>query len=302
MKQLVTHHAVPLGAHADASLPTSFRIFAPGVNQTTKGPDIFDAKAARDVMAAYRRQGVDQMIDLQHDSLDPATRRARADAGDAMGWYKLELRGDGSLWAVDVRWSDEGAARLRAKKQRYISPAFFRDKSGRVLELLNCALVSMPATHSTEALVAASRTSALGRKSSAVLHTRVPVALRARVYEQAARLGVPAGVYLRSLVTLAASPGKPEKALAAVAHALGLDASIASPDQLKQALEDLIQLVAPEPPGGDDSGGATGEVADAPPPPAPKGLSKTELAGIKRLGISAQEFRARKAGAAKRSQ
>lgn len=141
-----------------APLPTEFRIAAPGVNNTTKGPYLFDADAARAVMAEYAREGVDQMIDLNHDSLDPATCRQRADAADAMGWYRLELRADGSLWAVDVRWTPEGEARLRAKKQRYISPAFtFDAKTGRMHEMINCALVGMPATHNTEALVAASR-------------------------------------------------------------------------------------------------------------------------------------------------
>lgn len=169
---------------ADAPMPTEFRIFGPGVNGTTKGPDVFDQAAARAVMTEYARQGVDQMIDLNHDSLDPATRRQRADAGDAMGWYRLQLRGDGSLWAVDVRWTPEGEARLRAKKQRYISPAFLRDKkSGRVLEMINCALVGMPATHNMQALVAASRDV-----------TRSSVALRAAQYCIRAGARVPASI------------------------------------------------------------------------------------------------------------
>lgn len=169
---------------AGEPLPTEFRIFGPGVNGTTKGPDLFDEQAARAVMAEYRKQGVDQMIDLNHDSLDPETRRMRADAGDALAWYKLELRQDGSLWAVDVRWTPDGEQRLRSKKQRFISPAFLRDKkTGRVLEMINCALVGMPATHNAEALVAASRDV-----------TGSSVAVRAAWYCKAAGARVPASI------------------------------------------------------------------------------------------------------------
>lgn len=138
-------------------LPTAFRICAFGVNETTNGPFVFDEAAARAVMAEYQVEGVDQMIDLNHSSLDPETRRMRADACDAMGWYRLELRADG-LYATDVRWTPEGEARLRAKKQRYISPALIKDtETGAVLEMINCALVGMPAMHNAPALVAASK-------------------------------------------------------------------------------------------------------------------------------------------------
>jgi hypothetical protein len=139
-------------------LPTEFRIFTPGVMSTTKGPDLYDEVGARSVLEEYQKQGVDLMIDLNHDSLDPATRRQRADAGDAMGWFNIEQRANGELWAVNVRWTPEGEARLRAKKQRYISPAFLKEKkTRRIVELVNVALVGMPATHNAEALVAASR-------------------------------------------------------------------------------------------------------------------------------------------------
>lgn len=150
--RLVRLAAIELDGDA---LPTEFRIFAAGVNETSKGPSLFDAEAAKAVMAAYEKHGVDLMIDLNHDSLGDA-RMTRADAEDARGWFKLELR-NGELWAVDVKWTDDGAERLRSKKQRYISPAFFQDeKSGRVEEIVNVAICAMPATHGAAPLVAAS--------------------------------------------------------------------------------------------------------------------------------------------------
>jgi hypothetical protein len=106
-------------------------------------------------MAHAAKWGVDLMIDLEHQSLGPPV--ADPTARDARGWCRLELRPDGSLWAVGATWSPDGAVRLREKRQRYVSPAFYSDpKSGRILLLRNVAIVAMPATHKTPALVAAS--------------------------------------------------------------------------------------------------------------------------------------------------
>jgi phage I-like protein len=132
--------------------PSEFRIFASGINPSRKGPAVFDARAAADVMQAYRAHGADIMLDLEHLSLND---EAPNFDPDARGWCKLELRG-GELWAVDVRWTVDGAARIRAKKQRYISPAFYVDpKSRRVVEIKNVALTALPATDSLTPLVAA---------------------------------------------------------------------------------------------------------------------------------------------------
>ncbi len=136
-----------------AEPPTSFRLFGAGWNDTEKGRFLFDDEAARAVMAAYEAHGVDRMIDLEHLSLDP---EARHYDPDARGWCRLQLR-NGELWAVDVRWTDDGRERLSGKRQRYISPAFKYDPdTRRVLELWNVALVAQPATREAEALVAAS--------------------------------------------------------------------------------------------------------------------------------------------------
>jgi len=145
-------------AEGDA-LPTEFLIFSPGANVSSKGTHIFDTEAAKAVMARYQSEGVDLPVDLEHDSL--LGEGLRADEKDARGWYRLELRSDGSLWAVDVKWTPDGERRLREKTQRYISPAFTADKeTGRVTRLLNVAIVAMPATHDAAPLVAASRVSA----------------------------------------------------------------------------------------------------------------------------------------------
>lgn len=154
-----------LGAGADGALPREFRIFLAGANPSTKGTAVFDAQAAADVMRQYEIEGNDQIVDRSHDSLSPERVQARADATDAMAWYKLAVR-NGELWAIDVRWTPEGEDRLRSKKQRYISPAFLRDsKTCRICEVLNCALVSQPATHHATELIAAGKSLASRSKS-----------------------------------------------------------------------------------------------------------------------------------------
>jgi phage I-like protein len=142
-------------AIAAEGLPSEFKLFGPGWNDSTKGAVLFDAKAAELVMAAYHEHGTDLMIDLEHQSLLSLENAAsaRADACDARGWFSLELRSDGSLWAVVNSWTPDGERRLREKTQRYISPAFLTDETGRVTEIINCAIVAMPATHGAEALV-----------------------------------------------------------------------------------------------------------------------------------------------------
>jgi phage I-like protein len=144
-------------AAESADLPTEFRLFAVGSNGSTSGPSLWDEKAAASVLAhAKERAGVRYVIDLEHRSLDDQARALTKDATDAMGWFDLEVR-NGELWAVNLSWGEEGAERLRSKRQVYFSPAFYTDEEGRVTEIVNVALTSMPATHGLAPLVAASR-------------------------------------------------------------------------------------------------------------------------------------------------
>jgi phage I-like protein len=131
------------------NLPDKFKIFRKGANPSTKGTVFFDSIDAVNVMAAFEKHGVDLMIDLEHQSLDGSN-------PDAVGWCKIAVI-EGELWAVGVKWNDEGTARLTSKKQRYISPAFYTDKDDHVTELINIALCAMPATEKAMPLVAASR-------------------------------------------------------------------------------------------------------------------------------------------------
>ena len=139
-------------ALTSAEPPVEFRVFAAGENDTTKGVFLFDAEAARLVMAEFERHG-DVMIDLEHLSLDVEGRNFDP---DARGWARLEVR-NGELWAVGVTWTEDGAARLRAKTQRFISPTFDIDAEGRITRLVNIAITALPATHGLTPLVAAAQ-------------------------------------------------------------------------------------------------------------------------------------------------
>lgn len=129
--------------------PTEFRLFAAGVNETLNGPYTFDAASAESVMRAAADWGVMTMIDLEHLSVDKSSPNY---SPDALGWCRLEVR-DGELWAVEVDWNDEGKSRIVGKRQRYISPTFAHT-NGHVDEIINLALVAMPATKKTIALAA----------------------------------------------------------------------------------------------------------------------------------------------------
>ncbi len=148
--------AITLGSNGE--LPTEFRLFVSGWNDTENGRYLFDDAAATSVMAAHAKWGVDLAIDLEHQMLAPEL-SPDPTSKDARGWCRLELRADGSLWAVAVKWTADGAARLSEKRQRYVSPAFSVDpETSRVTAIINVAITAIPATHDTPALVAASAT------------------------------------------------------------------------------------------------------------------------------------------------
>lgn len=137
---------------SDDGVPSEFRIFRAGKNTSSKGSVIFDDEAAAAVMAAYKTQGVRVMLDLEHMSLDDA--HPNWDP-DARGWFDLEVR-NGELWATNLVLTPDGERRLKDKTQVYISPCFTFDDDRRVTEIVNVALVAMPATHAAPQLVAAS--------------------------------------------------------------------------------------------------------------------------------------------------
>jgi phage I-like protein len=145
------------------------------MNETTKGPFLFDDEAARIVLAQFEREGVDMIADLEHLSLNPDSPNYDP---DARAHFRLEVR-DGELWACGVSWSPDGQRRLTEKTQRYISPVAMRDKdTKRVLGVFNVGLVAQPATFHAQPLVAASK----GRVAEQTLACKAIIAMLAKHY------------------------------------------------------------------------------------------------------------------------
>lgn len=136
--------------------PKEIRLFRAGLNQTTKGEFLFDDVAAGAIMEAYAQCPThpDLMMDYGHDSLKPS---GPVERHEAAGWFKLEMR-NGELWATDIRWVDEVADKIRAKKYRFYSPAFTPSANEplRPVRVVNCAITNLPATIGLQPLVAAS--------------------------------------------------------------------------------------------------------------------------------------------------
>ena len=139
---------------AGSALPTEFKIFSSGKVETTKGTFIFDAAAAKSVMAEYQAHAIDLMIDYDHASISPLSLDPSM-SGKAAGWFQLAVR-NGELWAIGVRWTPGAAAQLRAKEWRYMSPAFATEAT-RITSLLNVAITNLPATRRLEPLMAANK-------------------------------------------------------------------------------------------------------------------------------------------------
>lgn len=140
----------------DNALPTEVVLFGPGVTETKKGPFLFDAEAARAVMAQFANAGVDRLpFDIGHGMIQPTS----PDSHKAMGWFVPEAReivaGEGpSLLATDIQWTDSAADALKAREFRFFSPAILFDGDTRRIQVLrNVALTNIPATKGQKPLV-----------------------------------------------------------------------------------------------------------------------------------------------------
>jgi phage I-like protein len=154
--------------------PDEFRVFPKGTFEADGATYVFDDRAARDVLAEFKKHGTEKFIDYRHQSLDPY---APPEGGKAAAWFSLEVR-DGELWATKVRWVKPALAALEAKEWRYISPAFrFDPKTGRVLKLVNVGLTNLPAIGNQTPLVAAQ--AQLQREVTKMTVERLAQALRA---------------------------------------------------------------------------------------------------------------------------
>jgi phage I-like protein len=153
-RQFLFADLAQLGTEAGKEAPTSFRLFAYGVNRSEKGDFLFDEEAAASVMKRYARKNrakVKLTADYEHASLIPG-KKAVASCSS----FDLVLREDG-LYADNCKWTALAKGEIESGQYRYFSPAFiYDDASMRVLGLINFGLTNLPALDDIEPLCAAS--------------------------------------------------------------------------------------------------------------------------------------------------
>lgn len=152
---------------ASGEAPSAFRILSAGLNDTRKGPLLFDDSAAQSVMSEFATGKVDLPIDYAHAMARPSTTAPTEQI--AAGWFQPEVR-NGELWASNVTWTPRGRAAVESREFRYTSlwgdvePAKSGDEM-RLTRLRNVALTNTPATIGTLPLVASE--SGEGRRAMA---------------------------------------------------------------------------------------------------------------------------------------
>ena len=136
-----------------ASAPKRFLLLPWGTVETRKGNYVLDELAARDVIAEFRRGGVDVVIDRDHQSLG-GKYSAPDGSAPAMGWIKdLEtVKGEGVYALVD--WTPKGREALSNREYRYHSPVIdVNDQDLRAVRLRCASLTNLPATLNAVPLV-----------------------------------------------------------------------------------------------------------------------------------------------------
>lgn len=149
--------AVELAIAADGKLPHEVRLFQAGVNRTQNGTYHFTEESARSCMERRKEWGVDLAFDYAHAMLGAKYSADPAAAASAAGWGQLEVRETvhgKELWASRCTWTPKASQKLLDRELRYCSPMFLADEKGNVLELLNVALTSIPATFNADPLMA----------------------------------------------------------------------------------------------------------------------------------------------------
>lgn len=180
------------------SVPTEFRLFAPGSNATMKGAIVMNEQAGRNILAAMAEHGSTQLpIDYDHGQVSGGY----AGAGVAAGWFVPEVRSDSSLWATDVKWTPRALAALSAREYRFFSPAVYLNEKREIARLVNIALTNLPATRNQLPLVA----SAIGAPSADDVLAATVAALSADDLHVIALLGVSPVDYARQLLADAAA-------------------------------------------------------------------------------------------------
>jgi phage I-like protein len=144
-------------------------VFPAGTSKARDGRGPFIAGGIAEMKGVIertrRRLGATElMVDYDHQGHFSAVEGVGGTAR-AAGWVEeMEARADG-IWAR-IAWTDAASAAIKSREYRYLSPLFTTDAKNRVDELLNIALVNMPALDLT---AIAARTQETDMKKIALL-------------------------------------------------------------------------------------------------------------------------------------
>jgi hypothetical protein len=122
------------------------------------GTVVWDAEAAKQVMAEYGKRGNPIAIDVEHNSnpdINPNYDPNAPPAGGGYVWLKLDAKG--ALWLDPIQWSDHARYEIESGSRRTISPDWDYDpKTNRPVRLNKISLVQSPGTYAI-GLVASAR-------------------------------------------------------------------------------------------------------------------------------------------------
>lgn len=128
-----------LSSDLNGQVPEWVQVFPLGLVRSTAGDFTVDAESVSSIIAEFKKQGNDMVIDYEHQT----QKGIEAPAG---GWVKeLEDRGQDGLWAR-IEWTEKARGYIKNKEYRYFSPVVLVRKSdSKAITLLSIGLTNLPA-------------------------------------------------------------------------------------------------------------------------------------------------------------
>jgi phage I-like protein len=169
---------------------------------------IRDAAHAQEIVAASIASAAPADIPADYDhQIMFAAQPGVGGTAEASGWL-TNLRVEGGFIVADPDWTDEAAAKITAKKYRYISPVFgFDGKTREISRVLNVALTNFPAITELAAVASADLEEPMDLKAIAKALGLSETATAAECATAASAAMVAIAAAKTSLTTLATAAG-----------------------------------------------------------------------------------------------
>lgn len=213
MTLMLATHAAPIVGDASGQAPEWVHLIPAGQFAGRDGRGPYVLKDAEAVVAASNREGLEAVIDYDHQTDLSAVRNVGGTA-PAAGWITaLEARADG-IWGK-VQWTKKGASAVMAREYRYLSPVFLHTREGEVRAILRAGLTNNPNLHLTALAAQETKLQSEGDDMEELLA------------ELAAALGLPEtsdrAAVVSGVSALATSANAATSAIALMAQSAGVD-------------------------------------------------------------------------------